>query len=326
MEAILLTRARLLQTIATIPLLAGCSLVSSGEPATSRPAPELDLLRIAVTRDIDSVPLRLAVEQGRFAESGLRVELIEPREPDSGIAMLRDGAADIAFSSDVGLLRAVEQGEPLRVLGEAYTAASETMALLVPPESELTELSDLTWTTVAVDAEGGTGALATRSVLGTAGVAASSVEFEPVPPRRVVDALGEGEIDAAWVAEPLLTVARKELGARVLTYCAAGATESLPLSAYVSTEEFTERNPRTVALFREVLRDAHEDADPSAVRRALPRMVDVDEVTSALVSLGDYPTVANPKRLRRVADLMHDFGLLSRPIDTDSLVPKPEHS
>lgn len=254
------------------------------------------------------------------------MKLVESREPDSGIAMLRDGTADIAFSSDVSLLRAVEQGESLRVVGEAYTAGSQTMALVVPPESEVTELSDLTWTRIAVDAPGGVGALTTRSVLRTAGLDLATVEFEPVAPRRVVDALAEGEVDAAWVAEPLLTVARKELGARVLAYCAQGATESFPMSSYVSTEEFTERNPRVVELFREVLRAAHEDTDSSAIRAALPRVAEVDEVTAALVALGSYPSVASPKRLRRVADLMRTFGQLSRPIDTDSLVPKPEHS
>ena len=57
------------------------------------------------------------------------------------------------------------------------------------------------------------------------------------------------------------------------------------------------------------------------VREALPKFSDIDATTAALISLGSYPTSVNGVRLQRVADLMHNSGLLGDRLDVQALLP-----
>jgi NitT/TauT family transport system substrate-binding protein len=125
------------------------------------------------------------------------------------------------------------------------------------------------------------------------------------------------------MTEPFITTAQQSLGARVLADSSRGATMDFPVSAYASSGTFAQANPRTLAAFRQVFADAQQRAsDPSVVRQALPRIARINDMTAALVALGQYPTSLSGVRLQRVADLMHSTGMLTDRLDVPSLLPK----
>jgi NitT/TauT family transport system substrate-binding protein len=136
-------------------------------------------------------------------------------------------------------------------------------------------------------------------------------------------ALQNGKADAAWMVEPFITKAEKELGAHILADGARGATLDFPVSSYAASGVFAQTNPRTLAVFRTVLSEAQQRADdPAVVRAALPHFSDIDATTASLISLGTYPTSLNAVRLQRVADLMHNSGVLGARLDVQALLPK----
>ncbi|WP_425466434.1 ABC transporter substrate-binding protein [Prauserella muralis] len=318
------SRRRLLPLLTALLVVTGCSVFGSDEQP---PAPERTTLRVGVGNVIETAPLRMAVAAGEFAAGGLRVELVEQADEDDGLAKLAAGELDVVFGRDAALFTAAATGTALRLQGEAYTAGTDSMALVTVPSSGYEEPSELSAPTIAVDRQDGLGTLTTGSVLRTAGVDPETVTFTERAPQDMAAALAGGEVDAAWMVEPYLTAAQKDLGAIVLADCARGDTQDFPMSAYASSAEFAERNPRTLALFRELLGTAQQrGADESAVRRALPGLADIDPTTASLVSLGTYPTSLNGVRLQRVADLMHGSGLLAERLDVQSLLPKPELS
>jgi hypothetical protein len=53
-------------------------------------------------------------------------------------------------------------------------------------------------------------------------------------------ALRNGEVDAAWMVEPFITHAEKELGARILADGTRGATLDFPVSGYASSGIFAQ--------------------------------------------------------------------------------------
>jgi ABC-type nitrate/sulfonate/bicarbonate transport system substrate-binding protein len=310
----------------TVPLvlvvllaLTGCGLFG-GQDEAAPPPPERDTLRVGVGNPIATAPLRMAVAEGRFAEAGTTVELVEQTSQNTALAQLAAGELDVVFATDVALFQAAAADVPVQLQGEAYTAGARSMALLTLPGSGYTDPTDRSSPDIAVDTADGLGALTTRSVLATAGLDPDAVRFTEAPQEAMPQALRDGLVDAAWMVEPYITMAATELGAVVLADCARGATQDFPMYAYASGRRFAEANPRTMEVFRTVLGQAQQ-RDPAAIRRALPDLTELDATTAALVSIGTYPVSLNSIRLQRVADLMHSSGMLTRRLDVQALLP-----
>ncbi|KZB87760.1 ABC transporter substrate-binding protein [Amycolatopsis regifaucium] len=301
--------------------LAGCGVFSHGDRTSDAPLERTEL-RVGVGSPIDTAPLRVAVAGGKFTAAGLSVTLVDT-PADQAITELSAGEIDIAFASDVSIFRAAAAGTALQLQGEAYTAGRNTMALVTLPGSEYTEPTQKKSPKIAVNMLDDVGVLAARAVFGTAGVDVNRIQFKQHAFDRMPQALQSGDVDAAWMVEPYITRAEKELGASILADGARGATLDFPMSSYVSTGGFGQANARTLAAFRKVLGEAQiRAADPAIVRDALPTFSDIDRTTASLISLGTYPVSLNGIRLQRVADLMHNSGMIGARLDVQAMVPR----
>lgn len=307
--------------ILSLSLLTGCKFSTTGTNGDARL--ERTTLRVAVGNAIDTAPLRLAVEDGSFTRAGLHVDLVEEQGPLDGINGLAAGRVDIAFATDVALFDAASRGTALQLQGEAYTSAPFTMALMTLPDSEYTDLSTKKNPRIAVDQDNDLGALAARAMFTTAGGDPTKIRFVVRPYQDMPAALRDGSADTALMTEPFITKAQQDLGARVLADSSRGATMAFPVSAYAASGLFAQSNEHTLAAFRRVLAEAQQRADdPTVVRAALPRIAGIDDTTAALVSLGQYPTSLSGVRLQRVADLMHNTGMLAARLDVPSMLPR----
>ncbi|GAB2957185.1 ABC transporter substrate-binding protein [Amycolatopsis acidiphila] len=311
--------------VVALGLVTACNGSDGGEQSTRGAALERSELRVGVGNPIDTAPLRMAVADGSFARDGLHVDLVEDADPRAGLNGLSTGKLDVAFATDVALFTAAAHGTALQLQGEAYTSAPYTMALVTLPGSTYTDLVGRKAPKIAVNQENDLGTLAARSMFATAGGDPTKIRFVTRSYDQMPAALRDGSADAALMTEPFITKAQQNLGARVLADSSRGATMDFPVSAYAATGLFAQANVHTLAAFREVLADAQQRAaDQSVVRQALPRIAGVDETTAALVALGQYPTSLNGVRLQRVADLMHNTGMLADRLDVPSLLPKSD--
>jgi len=308
--------------LAAVLLTAGGCGLFAAKPA-EQPQLERTTLRVGVGNAIDTAPLRLAVAEGRFRQAGLEIQLVEQGQANDGLTKLTAGQLDVAFASDVALFHAAAGGTALQLQAEAYTSGSDTMALVTLPDSTYTEPSSKKAPTIAVNILDDLDTLAARSTLATAGVDKAKIKFVQQPFADMAKALADRKADAAWMVEPYITKAEKELGARILADGARGATLELPVSSYASNGIFAQANPRVLSLFRKLVGEAQQRAsDPAVVRAALPRFSDIDKTTASLISLGTYPSTLNGIRLQRVADLMHGNGVLADRLDVQALLPE----
>ncbi|MQA07346.1 MAG: ABC transporter substrate-binding protein [Pseudonocardiaceae bacterium] len=306
------------------PSIGGCD-VFTDESANGRPGAP-GSLRIAVTPSVDTAALRIGVKDGLFDNAGLRVRLVEQPSRTAALDKLKAGDVDLAFTSDVAVLRAASSGVRLQLQGEAYQAGPNTMALLAAPDSGYTEPQQRPAPRIAVDTRGDVGELATKSAMKDAGVDPNGITFVPRPFRAMADALRTGEVDAAWVVEPYLTRIQKELGATMVLDTAQGTTEDFPMSSYAATTRYADRNAPVLTRFRSVLADAQRSATVTRVQQELPTFTDVDPTTAALVSIGDFPDRLNHVRLQRVADLMLTLGAVRDRLDVNEMSPPPLRS
>ncbi len=316
----MIKRGKLIPLVAVLLTVSGCGILSSGGK-DSPPPLERTTLRVGVGNAIDTAPLRVAVAAGKFGAAGLNLQLVE-LGTDDGLAKLAAGDLDVTFASDVSIFRAAAGGTPLQLQGEAYTSGANTMALVTLPGSEYAMPGGKKAPKIAVNMLEDVGSLVARSVLGTAGVDESKIQFKQVAFDQMPQALQSDTADAALMIEPFITRAEKDLGAHILADGSRGATLDFPMSAYASAKPFAETNPRTLAAFRTALGTAQQSAaDPAIVRDALPKFSDIDATTAALISLGSYPASLNGIRLQRVADLMHNSGQLAARLDVQALLP-----
>lgn len=318
------TPARVLRRAAALfacaATLTACGLLP-GTEGDDRPQVERSTLRIGVLPVVDVAPLRLALNEKLFERAGLQVQLVTLNNETEGIKQL-DTTLDITWASHVNLFRAYAEGTQLQLQGEAYQAGSNTMAL-VTMDSAYDSPAKLPSPRIAVNAGGDIGQLTTTAVLRTAGVEKQNITFREMPFERMVEAMEAKEVDAAWMTEPFITRAQSQAGARIVTDTAIGPTKDFPVSGYASSKRFADANPRTLALFRQVLRDAQEAAsnDKLSVQDALTGYVDVDQQTAALVSVGTFPLSLNPVRLQRVADMMDTEEVLPERLDVSGMLP-----
>lgn len=314
-------RVRAIGAMVTVWVVLLASACSSISPERPQP-PELGTLRVAVTKTIDSVPLRLGIERGLFQRKGLDVRLVEVPSQDSALTALLDGDADIALACNLKLLKAAASGSPIELQSEAHVAGPNSMALVTLPGHGYEEPTDKRAPVIAVEPNRELGKLAVRSRLATEGVDPDKIDFVPLKFDEMMPAMRADKIDAAWMTEPQISKAETEHGAKILTDAARGALLEFPMSSFAAMSKRTGEHPRTFELFRRVLSAAQElGDDPSAVRAELGKLTGLDDTTVALVSIGTFPTSVNGIRLQRVADLMQKSGVVTERIDAASLLP-----
>ncbi|MCY4507127.1 MAG: ABC transporter substrate-binding protein [Acidobacteria bacterium] len=163
------------------------------------------------------VPYEVTRVRGHFADQGFEVELIYTRGGNAAVQALVGGAVDYAGSSFDVALQAAANGARIRRV--ASTGRLPLFALAVAPDlsAEIDTVADLEGRTVGVSALGNADHALLLFLLDQAGVDASSVQFATVG-TNLFDALRIGQLDAAMVQEPALTLITEAGGRELVNF------------------------------------------------------------------------------------------------------------
>ena len=177
--------------------LSACRSQSSGD------AP---MLRLAFCGQLLCVvPYEVARARGHFAAQGLSVELVYTRGGNAAMQALVGGAVDYAGTSFDVALQAVANGASIRRF--ASTGRLPLFALATAPSRRdaIGTIPDLAGTTVAISGLGNADHALLLFLLDRAGVDAGQVGLATIG-TNVFDALRIGQVDAAMVQEPALSL------------------------------------------------------------------------------------------------------------------------
>jgi NitT/TauT family transport system substrate-binding protein len=267
------------------------------------------------------------VKQKFFEAEGLHVQIKPVAQSILAMPALKNGQVDvIAGGNYVTFLQAYAQGAlKLRIVADGTSEASRFMALLVMPNSPIKQPKDLEGKTVAVNILNNIQSLTLNEVLKANNVDPTKVKYRAVPFPQMGAALQKGQVDAVHTGEPFGTDIQRKLGARMVVDGGGAPVTELPVSGYISTQEFVQKYPRTAAAFQRAIQKAQELAtsDRKKVEEVLPSYAHVDAATAAVLSLPNYPTSLNATRLQRLPDLMLKDGLLKSKLDMNSVIFSP---
>src|SRR5439155_17104248 len=136
---------------------------------------------------------------------------------------------------------------------DGASEASRFMELLVMPNSPIKQPKDLEGKTVAVNILNNIQSLTLNEVLKANNVDPSKVKYRAVPFPQMGAALQQGEVDAVHTGEPFGTNFQRKLGARMVVDGGGAPVTELPVSGYVSTQDFVKKYPKTAAAFQRAI-------------------------------------------------------------------------
>lgn len=304
-------------------LAAGCG--SSGSSGGN--GLEKKTITVASLPLVDGAALYVAMKHKFFDQEGLNVQIKPVAQSILALPALQKGQVDvIAGANYVTFLQANEKGVlKLRIVADGAANASRFTEVLVMPNSPIKQAKDLEGKTLAVNILNNIQSLTTNQVLKANNVDPSKVKYRAVPFPQMGAALQKGQIDAVNTAEPFGTDFQRKLGARMVVDVGGPPVTDLPISGYVSTQQFVDKNPKTAAAFQRAIQKAQQliSTDRKQAEAVLPSYAHIDAQTASVLSLPGYPTSLNATRLQRLPDLMLQDGLLKNKVDMKNVIFTP---
>ncbi|EPH41889.1 ABC transporter substrate-binding protein [Streptomyces aurantiacus] len=303
---------------------AGCgsSGDSDGGSGDGR-GPEKARITVGTMPVADTAPLEMAMRKGFFKAEGLTVRTTTLSGGAESVSRLRAGALDISFGNYVSYFLAhANKAIDVRIVADAFQSAPRTHAVLVKKDSPVKTLKDLEDKRIGVNTKRNISALLVKKAGKAEGAAFDDDKnFAEVDMPNMETALKSGSVDAVQAVEPFVSAIEKSGTGRVVADLGKPPTAGFPIAGYAATASFAEENPKTVAAFQRAMARAQKQAaNRSTVVEALPDYTKITADQAAQLHLGGYPVALDPARLRRVVELMREFGYLKREIDVEPLL------
>ncbi|WP_049564998.1 ABC transporter substrate-binding protein [Nonomuraea sp. SBT364] len=308
--------------------IAACTAEPESTAPTSSAAPnagglEKTELKVAGLPAIDTAAMYVAIDQKLFEKEGLKVTPQIVQASPEAIPMLLNGEIDAMFGNYVSMFQAHDQGAlKLRILAEGSRAAPDSLSIMALPDSPIRSPKDLEGKTINVNVLHNFQELALTQVLKANNIDPAKIKYVQVTFQNIMPAWQKGQLDAAYLGEPMVTAATSAMGARKILDPASGPAAEFPISGYVSTQEWYDKYPKTAAAFQRALHNAAKlmENNREVVADVLPNFTQIDKATAATVTFPFFSSSDNPVRLQRVADWMHEAKWLTKEIDVASLM------
>ena len=310
--------------VLTVAGAAGCGSSSSATTASSDGGKTTEV-KVGIIPIVDVAPLYLGKEKGFFSSRGIDLKM----EPAQGGAAIIPGVVSgqfqFGFSNVTSLMIAQTKGVPIKsvVNGAASTgtADKDISGVAVKKDSSIKSAKDLVGKTVAVNTLQNIGDTTVREVVRKDGGDPSKVKFVEMPFDQMPAALDGGQVDAAWMGEPALTIAKGQ-GARVVAAPFAETDPDLTIATYFASTKLTQENPELVKKFTEAMTESLEYASghPDEARQTLTTYTKIDGQVLKALTLPSWPTHYDLASLDKLASLGRQDGIFGdKKPDLDAL-------
>lgn len=314
--------------VAALPLLAlGCG--GGSEPASSGGGggggQETATVTLGVIPIIDVAPVYLGQEQGFFADQGIELEISAGQGGAAIIPGIVGGSLDVGFTNNLSLVIASAKGLPLQVAASGVDSTGDPALdpfTISTADDSITRPADLAGKRVAVNAVNSVGDAVVKASVEADGGDPSAIQFVELAFPNMTAAMTAGDVDAAWIVEPFVTIGAPQ-GVRVLTTPLLDFTDiDVELSTYATSEQFAAGNADVLARFKTAMDQSLEYAQQNtdAVRAVLPTYLDMPPEVAQQVRLPEWNTDVSRESFEAFADLAESNDLLDGKPDLDTLL------
>lgn len=318
------THARLTTVIAAAAIglsaLTGCTSNGAAPgPANSEngaPAGKVKL-RVSIPPVADSLPVFVALENGYFDAEGLSIELVPAANGATAVNSLVSQSTEIALISYPTLINAYSAGIPVTIGAFGIEGTDEYQAAAyVKKDSPLKTLADMVGKTMATPSLNSVGDIFLSGEFIKEGLDPKQVTFVEIPQANMAVALEAGDVDAAFITEPTLSAASKQVDIRPL------AVQHGPQGLFATSQSFLDKNQDAIGGFRAALVKAvgDIDKDPHGVaEKVMPKYSNMDAETAKSMHLPLFQTKWNHDGIQDVIDVMVKLGIIKEGFDANVL-------
>lgn len=319
--------ARALTLGAVLPLaVAACG--GGGTAPGAQAGPSLAAPVAIKVGDIEGAPasfIAFGVQKGIFAEHRLNVELVIQQGGAAIIPSLVSGEMQIGGSNIVSILLARSTGLPMKIIAPGTAVGSDPntdfSAVIVGPDSPVTTPKDLAGKTIAVNTLKNVSEVTLKAYLEANGVDVAAIKIIELPFPSMLAAIERHQVDAAFVIEPFVTMARSQ-GARLLFRPYVESKANLGVGTYSATEEYIQQNPAVIKAFQAAAAQTarYITGHLEEYRAALPTIAKLTPDLAPTVNVPVWHEQVDMESLRFLADRMVSYGLVREPPDVDAAV------
>ncbi len=295
--------------------------------APMRPArAALDKISVAVIPIADCAPIYLGKEKGFFAKQNIDVELSTQGGGAAIIPGVLSGQLQFGFSNVPSLLIAQTKG--LKFVGIAPGVSStgvsgqDFCATLVPGDSPIKSAKDLEGKTIAVNNLNNIGEVAVRAGVKAAGGNPKNLKFIEVPFPDMPAALADHRIEAGWMVEPFVTIARSR-GNKPIDWPFVAIAPKAMIAVYFASVQYVNANADMVKRFKAAITEslAYAQSHTDEVRKIIPTYTRISPEIAAKIVLPIWPTEMNRQSTQAMADDSLEDGLITKKADVAALLP-----
>ncbi len=291
-------------------------------PAAAGAAP---MLRVGSIPIAGNVALYCAMDYGGLAAEGIEIQSTDFQSGTRIVEALAGGSLDIGLSATLSVLQAVQQGLDLVIVAPASFKASDnrapTSALVARRDAGIAGPAQLRGKTIAVNSLRSLDYLIAAEYLGRGGVSPRDVTWQELSYPHIVPALDNARVDAAFVAEPFLSILRN--GDRVTVL--STALDIIPGSStasYTALRSWTQSRPAVLEAFLRGLRRGIDvcERDPQKMRDALVKHTGVKPALAQQIGLPVLRPTLRAVDLLPLMELARRHELLVRDVDIERLL------
>ncbi len=315
----------LVMAAVTVVTAAGCGAsASSSGGSSSADSSGNTQVKVGIIPIVDVAPLYLGEKKGFFSSRGIKLTMESAQGGAAIVPGVVSGQFQFGFSNVTSLMVAQTKGVPIKsvVNGAATTGkvGSDISGVAVKKDSPITSAKDLAGRTVAVNTLKNIGDTTVRESVRKAGGDPSGIKFVEMPFDQMPAALDGGQVEAAWMGEPALTIAKSQ-GARVVASPFAETHPELTLATYFTSAKLLKENPELVKKFVAAMTESLKYADehPEEARAMLPTYTKINATVVKDLTLPRWPAEVNRASVETLATLGQKDGIFTKSPDLDAL-------
>jgi NitT/TauT family transport system substrate-binding protein len=281
-------------------------------------------LNVQETAGVPSAFVAFGMEKGFFDRQKLKIKLQTSQGGATTVPALVSGKIQVAGSNVVSLLIAASKGLPIEAIAPGTSAhgagQKDFGALMVGKDSPVRDVKGLAGKTVAVNTLKNIAEVVVKASLQKSGVDPDQVKLREVDFPEMAPALARGDVDAAFLIEPFVTLAKKA-GDRIVDYSYVTTEPNLQVGAYAVSRKFAEQNPAAVKRYRAAVGETAKYlmGHQAEFRRFLSERAKTPAKLARSMQLPTFTTSLNTASMQRTAGLVQQFGLVKQPIKVDEL-------
>lgn len=289
----------------------------------------LPLVRVSIVPIFAVAPQFAADQLGYFTAEGISVTTQPVQGGTIGIPGLVSGSFDVLYSNSISVLTALARDIDVRIIAEATPITKmppDPGALLQRKGAGLRNGKNLEGKVVGVNVRFDIQWLVVQGWIKKTGGDLSKITYREVPLPSMLDALKNGQVDAALVLDPFMTVGLGDANFELLGWPLSMVMPGLPSSLWIVSGTVADTKADLVrAYLRGFLKgvgwvNAHLGDDSYLQLVAGYTKTDVKLLAKMVV--GKQPTEINVGGIKQLVALMKEYDLLKTDVDVESKIFK----